>query len=58
VSEKLEQTAKVMAKYEEQEQEQENPIKNNKDTKPRAICGCCYYCRYRGMGGDLMAEEE
>jgi len=42
VSEKLEQTAKVMAKYEEQEQEQENPIKNNKETKPRAICSCCY----------------
>jgi hypothetical protein len=49
VSEKLEQIAKAMAQYEEQEQE--NLIKNNGETKPRAVCAAVVASAGRGGMG-------
>jgi hypothetical protein len=49
VSEKLEQITKAMAQYEEQEQE--NPIKNNGETKPRAVCAAVVAAAGRGGRG-------
>jgi hypothetical protein len=49
VSEKLEQIAKAMAQYEEQEQE--NPIRNNGETKPGAVCAAVVAAAGRGGMG-------